>query len=106
MLHTMRQSTVTNHYTYLERVLPDFFGAVGLTWEHYAGIIGAHGDKCYSYRSQIELAGMTFGQGVALYMLTYCEPFASESRQTESGWVDPIDWIVENKDRFLPLLPE
>lgn len=97
---------MNNHYEYLERVLPDFFESVGLTWDLYPGIIGAHGDKCYSYRSQIEEAGMTFGQGVAIYMLTYCKPYSLESRETKNGWVAPIDWIVENRDRFLHLLPE
>ena len=96
---------MTNHYEYLERVLPEFFKVLGLAPQYYDGILVAHGDKVSQYRPQIEAAGMMFGQGAALCMLTYCEPFASECRETENGWVAPIDWIVENKDRFLHLLP-
>ena len=97
---------MTNHYEYLERVLPDFFESVGLTWDLYIGIIVAHGDKCYSFRVRFELAGLTFGQGVAIYLLTYCKPFSLESRETKDGWVSPFDWVIDNKDRFLHLLPE
>lgn len=96
---------MTNHYDYLEKVLPDFFEAVGVNWEHNQGIIVAHGDKFYQYRGRIENAGMTFGQGSAILMLTYCSPYSSESRETENGWVPPIEWVVGNKDKFLHLLP-
>ena len=94
-----------DHYKYLERVLPAFLEATGIKWEHNQGIIVAHGDKFYGYRERIEEAGMTFGQGIAIGMLTYCHPYSAESRETEDGWVAPIDWIVNNKSRFLHLLP-
>ena len=93
-----------NHYKWLEKHLPDFFRKVGVNWNNNCGIITAHGDKCYSYRTTFEKAGISFPHGVAIYLLTYCNPFADEVRETKNGWVAPIDWIVENKNRFLPLL--
>lgn len=94
-----------SHYGYLERILPGFFKELGVSWDENAGIIGAHGDKFYQYQDAFEKAGMTFKQGCAIAMLTYVRPFGLEVRETENGWVKPVDWVVANKDRFLHLLP-
>ena len=93
-----------NHYKWLEKHLPGFFEKLGVSFDMNAGIIGAHGDKCYCYRTSWEEAGIHFCHGVAMYLLTYVRPFAQEVRDTTGGWVDPAKWVIENKDRFLPLL--
>lgn len=92
-------------YDYLREHLPTFFAAVGVSWDQNAGIIGAHGDKAYCYRQGWEQSGLHFFHGLAIYLLTYCRPYAVESRETPSGWVAPEKWVLENKDRFLPHLP-
>jgi hypothetical protein len=97
---------MVNHYKYLERVLPGFFAAVGVSWEGNRGIIVAHGDKFYSYRDAWEKAGLTFCQGAAIAMLTYVYPYGKECRETPDGWVAPVDWVVANKERFIHLLPK
>ncbi len=96
---------MTNHYDYLERVLPGLFKSLGIQGENN-GIIAAHGDKFYSYKVVFENAGLTFCQGAALMILTYVFPYSRESRQTTNGWVAPIDWVITNKDRFVHLLPK
>jgi len=94
-----------SHYDYLEEHLPLFFSELGIPWRGNAGIILAHGDKCYTHKERFEKAGLTFAQGVAIYLLTYVPPFSKESRETSEGWVDPFEWVIQNKDRFLPHLP-
>lgn len=94
-----------NHYDYLNQHLLDFFQSVGLTEGQHRGIIGAHGDKAYSYRYEWEQNGIPFPHGVALYLLTYCYPFDLEVRETEWGWVAPKDWVILNYSRFQHCLP-
>lgn len=94
-----------NHYDYLEAVLPEFFKALGISWENNCGIISAHGDKGGFYRHGFEKAGLSYGQGMAIYLLTYVEPYASECRDTPNGWVPPNEWVIQNAHRFLHLLP-
>lgn len=94
-----------NHYDYLTEHLIDFTKKVGVTSEVTNGIIVAHGDKCYGYKQGWEEGGLHFFHGAAIYMLTYLAPFAEEVRSTNNGWVAPGDWVLANKDRFLPYLP-
>lgn len=95
------------HYRWLDVHLPAFLEAtkVGGGWDMNAGIITAHGDKMYGYRDQWEAAGLHFAHGCAICMLTYCSPYGNEVRETKEGWIAPGDWVVQNKDRFLHLLP-
>lgn len=95
-----------NHYKWLEKHLPAFFAKVGINWSHNAGIIGAHGDKCYCYRSNWQEANIPFPHGVAIYLMTYCRPYAESVRQTANGWVAAEDWVIENYARFKQFLPE
>lgn len=98
-----------NHYKWLEKHFPAFAYKVGLrgwTSESQAsGILAAHGDKCYGYKYTWEKAGIEFPHGVAIYLLTYEKPFWDEVRETKDGWVSPLEWVITNKDRFLPHLP-
>ena len=94
-----------NHYDYLEKHLPTFFQNLGIDWERHRGVILAHGDKCYGYRQTWEKEGLHFFHGVAIYLLTYTHPFSQEVRGSPLIWVSPRDWVLENKDRFLPHLP-
>lgn len=95
-----------SHYDYLEEHLPTIFEKVGINWDWNAGIIGAHGDKCYGYRDRWEEAGIPFEHGVAIYLMTYCRPYGNEVRQTENSWVDAWSWVIDNYDRFKEHLPE
>ena len=95
-----------NHYDYLEKHLPAFLDSVGKgDWVSARGLISAHADKCSGYRQRWEQAGLHFFHGVAIYLLSYLYPFSTEVRETKKGWVAPVDWVIENKDRFLPHLP-
>lgn len=95
-----------SHYKWLDVHLPTFFKKVGLDPASCSGLITANGDKCYSKEGFFIANGIHFYHGVAIYLLTSMNPFANEVRQTEQGWVDPFQWIIDNKDRFIPLLPE
>ena len=92
-------------YDYLEKHLMRFFAQLGVAGAN-TGIISAHGDKFYSHREEFEAAGIPFPKAVAIGLLTYVQPFARECRETPQGWIAPTRWIIENKDRFLPLLPD
>lgn len=95
-----------NHYKWLDKHLPDFFDKVGINFNNNAGIVGAHGDKCYTYKTDWEEEGIQFPHGVAIYLMTYCRPYAESVRDTASGWVDPKEWVVENYNRFKQYLPD
>ena len=97
-----------NHYTYLEEHLPAFWQALGLRnaqWLTPGSILSAHGDKAYCYRRKWEQAGISFNHGVAIYLLTYIQPYSQEVRETANGWVDVADWVVANYNRFKSFLP-
>jgi len=95
-----------SHYDYLEEHLPDFFQKMGINWENNVGIIVAHGDKGYGYKDRWEKAGIPFHKGMAIFLLSYCNPYYKESRETPKGWIDVCDWVINNKDRFLDYLPD
>lgn len=98
-----------SHYDWLGDHLVKFLADVGLDtrWYH-EGLIGAHGDKAYSYRDEWEQAGIPFNHGVAIFLLSYCKPFREEVRKTdESGrWINAGDWVRENYSRFKEHLPD
>ena len=100
----------TSHYDWLDINLPKFLVNLGIDEEEAIfesrGLIRAHGDKCYSYRQQFATAGLKFEHGIAIYLLTYLNPWTKEVRETSDGWVKPIDWILTNKDKFMNYLPE
>jgi len=89
-----------SHYDFLREHLPAFCTANDVNWDWHCGIIEAHGDKCYSYRDRWEAAGVHFYHGVMLYLLARCRPYSDECRDTARGWVDPGQWVIDNKDRF------
>ena len=94
------------YYDYLDANIETFFFNLGINDAMCGkGLITAHGDKAYSYKSRFEDTGIHFYHGVALYLLTRVRPYCEKVRETADGWVDTCDWICENKDRFLPYLP-
>ncbi len=102
----MKTPQLESHYDYLDRELPGFLLAIGVKCDDCLALIGAHGDKCYTYREKFPAMGLDFGQGVAIYLLTYLYPFTKEVRETDNGWVYPHKWIEENTHRFIQYLPK
>lgn len=99
-----------SHYKWLEKHFVAFAKAVGLkgyeTVQDVMSLNSAHGDKAYCYRYLWEKRGIAFPHGVAMFYLTYHRPWSAEVRETEEyGWVKVDEWVVENKNRFLPFLP-
>jgi hypothetical protein len=96
-----------SHYRWLDQHLPKFLEDAGVSggWSNNAGIVSAHGDKFYQYKDEFEKANLSFVHGCAIGMLTHCHPYSAECRSTDKGWVPPVEWIIQNKDRFLHLLP-
>jgi len=93
------------HYEYLIKNFPIFLIALGINPAQYMGMIVSHGDKVDSFKRKFEESGIHFYHGVVIYLLSYIKPYSDECRQTKNGWVDPGDWIIQNKDRFLQYLP-
>lgn len=94
-----------NHYPYLEAHLFDFMAKVGVNVDSCKGLISAAGDKCHQYQRKWEDAGVPFQHGATIYMLTYCDPFSDEVRETGNGFVAPAQWVIDNYPKFKPFLP-
>lgn len=98
-----------NHYKYCDKHLPAFFKAAGIDFEKgYAGVVAAHGDKCYQYKDEWEENGIPFPHGVAIYLIGSTHKFGKELRQTDNGWIAPDDWVIANYEsghKFKNILP-
>lgn len=95
-----------NHYKWLKKNLPIFFKNLGLDIPYCDSLITAHGDKICGYKMKFEKNGLHFYHGCAIYLITSISPYSKEVRETENGWVSVDEWIINNKERFLPYLPE
>ena len=93
-----------NHYDFADRVLPTLLEELNLNPDFGRGFSSAHGDKYYSLQDSIEAAGYTFNEGIIVALLSYISPYSTEVRDTSSGWVDPYKWILDNLERFKPLI--
>jgi len=93
-----------SHYDWLDKHIPTIFAELGLNFDHHSGIVGAHGDKCYCYRYDWEEHGIPFEHGVALYLLTYVRPYSETVRETDDGWVDACEWVIEQYPNFRDML--
>lgn len=92
-----------NHYDWLNENLNAFWLKVlgkSLDETHCAGIVTAHGDKCYGYKNEWEDAGIPFHHGVAIYLLARTRPYSEEVRDTPNGWVDPGEWVISVYPKF------
>lgn len=95
-----------NHYKWLEQNLEPFLKSVGVDLNNgNAGLIGAHGDKCYCYKHLWEEAGIPFEHGVAIFLLSYVRPYGLEVRDTPDGFIKVDQWVVDNYERFMDHLP-
>lgn len=91
-----------SHYKYLDEHLEAFWLNVrGRTLEEdwAAGIVSAHGDKGYGYRSDWEQAGIPFEHGMAIYLLTYTDTLGNTPKH------ESCQWVIDNYDRFKQFLP-
>jgi len=95
-----------NHYEWLEENLPIFFKNIGVKFPSVTGLITAHGDKVYSYKRIWEENNIHFYHGTALYLLGHLQPYSKEVRETQNGWVAPVEWVINNYDRFKEFLPK
>lgn len=91
-----------SHYDWLNDHLAEFwlkaFGQ-SLSDSGFGGVIGAHGDKAYGYRSDWEAEGIPFPHGVALYFMTY-------SKRMDRPKHESKEWVIENYPKYKPILPE
>lgn len=94
-----------SYYDWLDENLETFFENVGIHIDYHGGLIAAHGDKCHCYRNDWEKAGIPFEHGVAIYLLTSVNPYADQVHETEEGWVDVKQWVMDNYPKFKPHLP-
>lgn len=93
----------TSQYSYCSAMLEGVWGKVfNKTPEAMwcSGIVSAHGDKCYGYKSSWEKAGVPFYRGTMLYLLSYTSQFKEESRH------DMEKWVIDNYPKYLPMLEE
>lgn len=82
-----------SHYDYLDAILEAFWKEVFKRtpddmW--CGGIVGAHGDKAYSYKDEWKKAGIPFAQGVLLFLLTYTKAYPEDKHKSESS-----EWVIE-----------
>lgn len=67
-----------SHYDWLYANLSSIFKKFGLNYNNNAGIIGAHSDKAYSYKHEWEEYSIHFFHGIAIYLLSYVQPYNKE----------------------------
>ena len=95
-----------NHYDWLDINFQNFVEGLGVE-EDLRGLISAHGDKCYSYKDLWERMFIPFEHGVAVYLLTYWNPWSKDVRVLENGdWQAPETWVVDNYENFKKYLEE
>lgn len=90
---------MSNHYDWLNKNFNKFTKSLGFK-EDLTGLISAHGDKAYQYEHLWKEKGIPFEHGVAMYLLTYVNPYAKQVRETANGWINPCEWVIENYPRF------
>lgn len=101
----LKKEYYMNHYDWLDKYLPPFLNKLNIDFNtRCPGIISAHADKCYTYRSKWENTGIPFPHGVAVYLLTYLNPYANTVRETNQGWIPPEKWVIDNYPKFKNLL--
>jgi hypothetical protein len=89
-----------NQYHFIDRVLPALLEQLGLPSDSCGGLSSAHGDKFYSLRRDYKDLGYHFNFGAIVGILSYIDPFSQECRDTETGWVCPTKWNLNNLSRF------
>jgi len=90
-----------SHYQWLDKHLNDFWVQVigkSLADSNCAGIIGAHGDKGYGYRSEWEKAGIHYYHAMALYLLTYTDVMDRPKHES-------LQWVIEKYPAYKEYLP-
>lgn len=88
-----------SHYNYLDNMLASFWIKVfGKTLEETwnAGIITAHGDKCYGYKDDWKKAGIIFSRGAMLFLLTYTKELGDTPKH------ESCQWVIDNYQHYLP----
>lgn len=86
-----------SHYDYLDAILNFFWLQVfGKSADDMfcGGIVGAHGDKCYSYRDHWEEHGISFQHGALLFLLSY----TNERGEWPRHEIDK--WVIENYPKY------
>lgn len=95
-----------SHYDWLNKHIVSFFNSLGLDGEDFKGMIVGAGDKCYGYEDKWAKAGICFEHGVAIYFLTYLQPWSKEVRETDKGFIAPSNWVIDNYPKFKDQLDE
>ena len=92
-----------SHYDFLDMTIEHFgplvFGKPN-GWHFDYGMIGAHGDKCYSYMADaLEEHNIPKWHTAMLFLLTYTKEMDREKHLS-------YEWIIENYDRYKAKLEE
>jgi len=101
-VYNTRILSFNNHYDYLKVMLEPFWLQVfGKTPNQMmcGGIVGAHGDKGYGYKTFWEECEISFQRGILLYLLTYTNEMDLE--KSKSGV-----WVTAKYDHYLPMIEE
>jgi len=90
---------------FLDKHLANFFRSAGVEYNESILDKAKEGTQ---FKAKWRDAGVPYEHGVAIYLLTYVEPYSTEVRVTPQGWVAPEDWVVKNyfgrfKGKLLPV---
>lgn len=92
---------VDSHYRYLDEMLNPFWKEVfGKTASEMfcGGMVSAHGDKAYGYKSEWAKAGINKYRGTLLFLLSYTK----ERGETPRHEVE--QWVIDNYPKYLPMI--
>lgn len=84
-----------NHYAFIEKYGKVFTEAVGLKHcKNIAFNLSCDGDKTRQYKYEWETYGVPFVFGTMIYLLSKEMEFRDQIRDTDDGWVSPVDWVI------------
>ncbi len=63
------------------------------------GIIGAHGDKGYGYRSTWEKNGISYNHGMLIYLLTWTKEMEEDKHKS-------CEWVIDRYSHYLPMIKQ
>jgi hypothetical protein len=95
-----------DHYKWLEKHIAKIQESLTLDKGTInSGVITAHGNKCEKYKDEWAKESIPFPHGAAMYLLTYFQPWRDLVRDTRSGFVPPVEWVINNYPSMKKFLP-
>jgi hypothetical protein len=95
-------------YAWLEDAMPKILFNLGKppeVWLYASNSARLYAHICHDFRFPWENNDIPFNHGIALFLLSFFEPWLSNSHDAETGEYDPQMWVLANYNRFKEYFP-